>query len=236
MFGIFSWFNDSREKKLRNARIELTKELNKSVDRLCKDYKINSIESFRKSISYIKSDTLNRLNILLHTLSALANSQREMAWCFCEQHCKISKVMAVDVLKELGLNVNEIAKIQGVARIPSVKSVMLTSDFIEAKNINSEKQQPEKANIFYMMQKTLGNSEAVGTIVRFDESRPISSQLFFLLNKYNVNLGAVKLVTLKKGLKYPNIAYYKPKELSQQEKDNLNIIQQILKIQIIQRS
>lgn len=236
LFGIISWINDSREEKLRNARIELTKKLHNNVDKLCRKNKKIAVREFKESMSQTKKDTLSRLNIMWHTLSTLANSQREMAWSFCEQHCTISKAMSVGVLKELGLYDSEIEKIKSVARIPSVKSVMLTSDFIHVNNNNKCNQQTENGNIFYLMQKTLGNSEAVSTIVNFDNSRPISAQLFFLLKKYNLKLGPVQFVELKQDLKYRNVAYFKPKELTQQEKDTLNIIQQILKIQIIQRS
>ena len=172
--------------------------------------------------------------MMWHTLVALANSQREMGWNFCNQHCEISKLMTIEVLKEIVLHESETKKITGVARIPSIKNVMLTSDLIDIKK--SDIEQKTTNNLFSIMQKTLGNSESVSSIVKFDKNRPLYNQLNYLLTKYGIDLGVIKIVKINKDIKYPHVAYYKPKNLTQQERNSLDLIQQILKVQLIQRS
>lgn len=234
LFGVFTWFNDSREKKLHEARQELTKSLNKNIDKLNKELKSKAVKEFKKSLKQTNNDTKFRLNMMWHTLVALANSQREMGWNFCNQHCEISKVMTIEVLKEIGLHESETKKITGVARIPSIKNVMLTSDLIDIKK--SDIEQKTTNNLFSIMQKTLGNSESVSSIVKFDKNRPLYNQLNYLLTKYGIDLGVIKIVKINKDIKYPHVAYYKPKNLTQQERNSLDLIQQILKVQLIQRS
>lgn len=222
LFGLFSLFSNSREKKLRKARIEQENSLRDSLNKSRGIIKNKIFKAFQSDVvEGLLKDTYNRLRIIESTLLTLANSQRELGFKYLEHHSKISKRIIQAALFDLGINGTVLDHLDFVARIPGKKTIIGCYD----ENIGQ---------IPFEISKKIGNREEV-RIYRKPLTGNIEEQLTTLRNYFHLSIPmTIKSIS---GRFHQNIVYI-PKTciLNTEEETNLLLLQQILNIHIIKRN
>lgn len=234
--SIFSFFCSSREKKLREARQRLTEKLNKHVNSNLYVTRKQANAWFFNNIKYgIEKTATDRLYLLKKTMLTLTNSQRMFAWENCASHKEISKNIFCLIMEELGFPKEETDKIVDVARIPGKKSLIVVRSFFSDECIKGlTRGQKTRADIRSAIQRKLGNKEFID-IIRFSGNMEKKNKFYILLKRFNLNVGTHSWVDDNAGLHSYTLCYIKPKDFSASDKDNLNLIQQLLNVHIIQR-
>ena len=221
LFGLFSLFSDSREKKLRKARIEQENKLTELMNKNRKDTKNRIFKAFQSDIIQgLLTDSYNRFHIIENTLLTLANSQRELGFKYTEHHTKITKRIVQAALYDLGVNASALDHIDFVARIPGKKTIIGSND----ENI---------AQVSYAISKKIGNREEV-RVFRKPLTGDLNERLTTLRNYFQLSV-PMKIKSINIGFNQ-NIVYIpKAYAFKKDEETNLNLLQQILNIHIIKR-
>jgi len=221
LFGLLSFFSNSREKKLRKARIEQENRLSTSLNNLKTKTKNRAFKAFQSDIvEGLLKDAYSRFHVVETTLLTLANSQRELALKYLKHHSNISKNIIQAALFDLGINGSLMDHIDFVARIPGKKTIIGCTD-------------ENMASIPNAISKKIGNREEV-RIFRKSLTGDLESRLTVLRNYFKISVPmTIKSITM--GFNQ-NVVYipqfYKFKK---EEETNLLLLQQILNIHIIKR-
>lgn len=222
LFSFFEWLSDSREDKLRERRIKLTKQLNERIDKAeAKAGKeienLFSEESFRKGrILSIERLAMHYLSLFKGSMLSLSNSERDLALGYCDNHVQISKKIAENVLQSMGKSNSDLEKVKLVARVPG-RQLVIVVDGKESFEFDK-----------LLFQTRLGNREEIYTI-NFNFNNSKEASLFFLFRYFKLERPLIKTVNNGK----QTVVYVRKRVFNQKEIDNLNIIQQIMKIHVI---
>lgn len=222
MFGIFSWLSDSRENKLRKARVETENKLRYSLNKSKIATKDNVYKAFQSNIvSGLLTDSYGRLRVIETTLLTLANSQRELGLKYLKHHSDISKSIILSALYDLGVEGLVLDHIDFVARIPGKKTIIGSSDKIVTSYSSK-------------ISEKLGNKEEV-RVFRKSLSGNIYDKLRVLCCYFHLNV-PMKVKTINNDGFNQNIVYVDiNKNYSEEDNINLFLLQQILNVHIIRR-
>lgn len=222
IFSLFEWLSDSREDKLKERRIKLTNQLNGRIDRAeskaCKEIEnLFSAESYRKGqIISIERQAMHYLSLFKGSMLSLSNSERELALGYSDNHVQISKKIVENILQSMGKSYADLERIKSVARVPGRRLVIVV-----------EGKEPFKFDKL-QFQARLGNMEEIHTI-NFNFNNSKEDSILFLFRYFKFGRPLIK--TVNKGKQ--TVVYIRKREFNQKEKDNLNVIQQIMKVHII---
>ena len=222
LFEIFSWLSDSREMKLRKARVEQERSLRHSLINNKRTTKDKMYKAFNSDvISGLLSDSYNRFSIINTTLLTLANSQRELGLRYLEHHTTISKKIIISALYDLGIRTSALDHIDFVARIPGKKTVIGCSD--ESLKYLSAR-----------ISEKIGNKEEVRIFNR-NLTDNIENQLRILKGYFHLQI-PMKIKFIEKDDFKQKVVYIPiDTNLSAENETNLLLLQQILKVHIIKR-
>jgi hypothetical protein len=222
LFGIFSWLSDSREMKLRKARVEQERSLRHSLINNKRTTKDKMYKAFNSDvISGLLSDSYNRFSIINTTLLTLANSQRELGLRYLEHHTTISKKIIISALYDLGIRTSVLDHIDFVARIPGKKTVIGCSD--ESLKYLSAR-----------ISEKIGNKEEVRIFNR-SLTGNIENQLRILKGYFHLQI-PMKIKFIEKDDFNQKVVYIPiDTNLSAENETNLLLLQQILNVHIIKR-
>ena len=222
LFGIFSWLSDSREMKLRKARVEQERSLRHSLINNKRTTKDKMYKAFNSDvISGLLSDSYNRFSIINTTLLTLANSQRELGLRYLEHHTTISKKIIISALYDLGIRTSALDHIDFVARIPGKKTVIGCSD--ESLKYLSAR-----------ISEKIGNKEEVRIFNR-SLTGNIENQLRILKGYFHLQI-PMKIKFIEKDDFKQKVVYIPiDTNLSAENETNLLLLQQILNVHIIKR-
>ena len=222
LFWIFSWLSDSREMKLRKARVEQERSLRHSLINNKRTTKDRMYKAFNSDvISGLLSDSYNRFSIINTTLLTLANSQRELGLRYLEHHTTISKKIIISALYDLGIRTSALDHIDFVARIPGKKTVIGCSD--ESLKYLSAR-----------ISEKIGNKEEVRIFNR-SLTGNIENQLRILKGYFHLQI-PMKIKFIEKDDFKQKVVYIPiDTNLSAENETNLLLLQQILNVHIIKR-
>ena len=222
LFWIFSWLSDSREMKLRKARVEQERSLRHSLINNKRTTKDKMYKAFNSDvISGLLSDSYNRFSIINTTLLTLANSQRELGLRYLEHHTTISKKIIISALYDLGIRTSALDHIDFVARIPGKKTIIGCSD--ESLKYLSAR-----------ISEKIGNKEEVRIFNR-SLTGNIENQLRILKGYFHLQI-PMKIKFIEKDDFKQKVVYIPiDTNLSAENETNLLLLQQILNVHIIKR-
>ena len=221
IFGFFSWLSDSREEKLRENRQRLANNLKKQVDTMCRKAHGAATKWYKENIGEgIENIAYNRLRMMQSSMLTLTNSERELAMGYTQNHIDVSTRIIKNVMEEINAPKIIIGSIIKVARIPSKKTVIIMNNTTIPYAIKTD------------IAKKIGNKETIVTY-NFDNTLSDTSQAKRLFGYFNI-----KTNVFVKKLEESNqlVAFIENKDYTQEEKDNIILIQQILNIHIIPRN
>ena len=222
LFEFFSWLSDSREMKLRKARVEQERSLRHSLINNKRTTKDRMYKAFNSDvISGLLSDSYNRFSIINTTLLTLANSQRELGLRYLEHHTTISKKIIISALYDLGIRTSALDHIDFVARIPGKKTIIGCSD--ESLKYLSAR-----------ISEKIGNKEEVRIFNR-SLTGNIENQLRILKGYFHLQI-PMKIKFIEKDDFKQKVVYIPiDTNLSAENETNLLLLQQILNVHIIKR-
>ena len=222
LFEFFSWLSDSREMKLRKARVEQERSLRHSLINNKRTTKDKMYKAFNSDvISGLLSDSYNRFSIINTTLLTLANSQRELGLRYLEHHTTISKKIIISALYDLGIRTSALDHIDFVARIPGKKTIIGCSD--ESLKYLSAR-----------ISEKIGNKEEVRIFNR-SLTGNIENQLRILKGYFHLQI-PMKIKFIEKDDFKQKVVYIPiDTNLSAENETNLLLLQQILNVHIIKR-
>ena len=222
LFEFFSWLSDSREMKLRKARVEQERSLRHSLINNKRTTKDRMYKAFNSDvISGLLSDSYNRFSIINTTLLTLANSQRELGLRYLEHHTTISKKIIISALYDLGIRTSALDHIDFVARIPGKKTIIGCSD--ESLKYLSAR-----------ISDKIGNKEEVRIFNR-SLTGNIENQLRILKGYFHLQI-PMKIKFIEKDDFKQKVVYIPiDTNLSAENETNLLLLQQILNVHIIKR-
>lgn len=222
LFGIFSWLSDSREMKLRKARVEQERSLRHSLINNKRTTKDKMYKAFNSDVILgLLSDSYNRFSIINTTLLTLANSQRELGLRYLEHHTTISKKIIIAALYDLGIRTSALDHIDFVARIPGKKTVI---------GCSHESLKYLSARI----SEKIGNKEEVRIFNR-SLTGNIENQLRILKGYFHLQI-PMKIKFIEKDDFKQKVVYIPiDTNLSSENETNLLLLQQILNVHIIKR-
>ena len=219
IFGFFSWLSGSRQRKLDENRRKISRELYKQVGKMKKDAHNAASNWYHKNINEgIQSIAYNRLQMISRSLLALTNSERELALGYTRNHVDISTKLVANILDEF--NTPEYVKnsIVKVARIPSKKLVVVTNGQILPQYIKDK------------ITNKIGNNESVVNYI-LDNRLSTEQQVRKLFAFFQINTW-----TTVRNIDGQTVVYVDNKNYTQEERDNMILIQQILLTHIIQKN
>lgn len=217
LFGLFSWFSDSREKKLRERRNELSKKLNDSIDESEKKTQEDFNRWFNRNVISQQRKVISLLWLLSKSMLSLANGERELAMGYNKNHTDITKKIVSNVLEAMQVPENEIKRITTTARVPGRRLTLVIDGY--------EKLPFTTTDLFNRM-----GHEYIH-IIKLDRTKPLVSQLRYLLTRLNVCQDP-KPTVIKVDDDKQTIAYLKNEGFNQEQSDSIDIIQQLLNIHI----
>lgn len=219
VFGLCSWFCDSKETKLRNAkhkiRQKMENETNKSERKAIRTIKKWFYENVEKGMIAEAGKRFSALGISMKTLT---NSQRELADRYVKLHTELSKHFLTVIMQQLGYTEDDLKNIIKVARIPAKRTLIVTAN----KNL--------------MIRKTIKDKIAslLGTKERIDVCT-INSKIKKEIRAKQLltYLGIRNNVRLKQEL---GIDYaYLPRGSFERYADELDLAQQLLNVYFIEK-
>jgi len=217
IFSLFSWFSDSREKKLRERRKELSEKLNKSIANNERKSIRNAIKWFDKNVIPQQREVINKLWLITKSMLSLANGERELALGYSNNHTDITKKIVSNVLSAMNVPEKEIKRIAFAARVPGRRLTLVLEGYENLPFTTTE------------LYNRMGHEYV--HIIKLDRSRPIWSQLRYLLTRLNVcKQPEPTVVKVDDGKQ--TIAYLRNEGFNQEQLDSIDIIQQLLNIHI----
>lgn len=215
--GFFSWLCDSREDKLRERRIKLSKKINKYIEKAEQKAKDNIIEWFERNIKVQEDQITKRLSVVGRSMLSLSNGERQLAMGYRKNHTEITKMMIANIFYSMDIPMTELDRIICVARVPGRRVAIV---------IDGKDHLPLKiADIA----SHLGNNEIIN-IIKFDPFKKLEVQIGILLRYFGIkNKPLIKNVNNES----QTVVYLYDNNYKQFELDSLDLIQQVLNIHII---
>lgn len=218
VFSFFSWLFDSREDKLRKRRQELSAKIRKSINKDEQKILKNIDQWFERSIETAEKNVIKRLVLLERSMLSLSCGERELALGFCENHREITKKIVDNILNSMNISDEEKSRVKYVVRVPGRRLTLV----VDGK---------DKLNIkFADVASRLGSKETIN-VINLDFNRSRYAQINFLFNYFGFDRPLIKEVNNKT----QTVAYLRDENLTDEQFDSLNLIQQIMKIHIIIR-
>lgn len=220
LLGVFGWFARSRERKLRENRQQLTQKIREQVGKMReKSHGIATKWYYTNIKDGIMKQSQDRLRMIRGSFLGLANSERQLALGYSQNHIDISKNIIMTVLDEIGAPESVRQGIYKVARIPSKKIIIVT----------------DGTPISYQLRKRIsmkiGNNEEV-RFVGLDNGYPLQAQVYHLFKQFRMTSKPRCMWISGSG---QMVVYIDEKEYSKEEKDNIILIQQILNVHVIKK-
>ena len=217
LFGLFSWFSDSREDKLRERRKELTEKLNQIIAESESKVINKTMKWFKRNVVFQQKEVINKLYLVSKGMLSLANGERELALGYSNNHIEITKKIVSNVLNAMNVPAEEIKRIAATARVPGRRLTLVID--------GREKLPLTTTELFNRM-----GHEYVH-IIMLDRTKPIFSQLRYLLTRFNV-CESPRPTVVKVNDGKQTIAYLRNEGFNQEQLDSIDIIQQLLNIHI----
>ena len=99
LFGLFSWFSDSREKKLRKAKSDVLSKLREGTSKMRKNAHASITKSWYEDIMPMQTEAYNRLKTLEGVMLSLANVERSLGIAYNRQHRELSSQLIFEAMK-----------------------------------------------------------------------------------------------------------------------------------------
>lgn len=135
IFGLFSWFSDSRENKLRKAKSDVLSKLREGTSKMRKHAHASITKSWHEDMMPTQTEAYNRLKTLEGIMLSLANVERSLGIAYNRQHRELSNQLIFEAMKswvnDNYLNTRSIC----IARIPGRITALLNNTNI---NLYSE--------------------------------------------------------------------------------------------------
>ena len=127
VFGLFSWFSDSREKKLRKAKSDVLSKLREGVSKMRKNAHASITKSWHEDIMPMQTEAYNRLKTLEGVMLSLANVERSLGIDYNRQHRELSNQLIFEAMKSWVNGKNLDTNSTRIARIPGRITALLNS-------------------------------------------------------------------------------------------------------------
>lgn len=220
LLGLFGLFARSRERKLRENRQQLTKSIREQMEKMQNKCHNAATKWYYTNIKDgIMKKSHDRLRMISGSFLGLANSERQLALGYTNNHIDISKNIIMTILEEIDAPDVVKQSVVKVARIPSKKILIVT----------------DGTSLSFQLRKRIsmkiGNNEDV-IFVGLDTSFPLESQVYYLFKRFRMTSKPRCVYISSNG---QMVVYIDEKEYSPEEKDNIILIQQILNVHIIKK-
>lgn len=219
VFGLFSWFCDSRETKLRNAKHKILHKMENEIEK----GEMNAIKATKKWFyenveKGMIAEAGKRFSALGISMKTLTNSQRELADGYVKLHTDLSKHFLIVIMQQLGYTEDNLKNIIKVARIPAKRTLIVTAN----RNLIISKTIKDKIS------SLLGTKERIDVCtINTNMGKEIRAKqlLSYLGVRYNVRLKQ------ELGIDYA----YLPKGSFEHYVDELDLAQQLLNVYFIEK-
>lgn len=218
LFAALGIFSDSREKKLREKRIELSGQLKEAIDKMERDVLDKVVAKAQENIEKLQRNAESKFRMMKNSMLTLANAEREIALGYNENHTKISKKLIQAILKSDARYAKFASAVCAVARIPSKFTVIIFDKDIGVDSIEMSS----------FVGKKLGCKEKVW-FKKINMNQPKRMLVETLLRKFDIQ------TYLKFNDDRDNYAYISKKNYPLFIRDDINIVEQLAGIQLIQR-
>jgi hypothetical protein len=216
--AIFSFFCDSREKKLRERRIKLSKKLNESIDKAIRSTRKQLLDAFYSDVIGQEEKVKDRLRLVGRSMLSLSCGERQLAFGYAKNHKDISKMIIANIFYALKIPMAEFDKIECVARVPGRRIAIV---------VNGEYKLPCK--VCDLVDK-LGNKEHIN-IVKLRQDMDTESKVCSLLRYFRIMVPPLVDDRVNGGKQ--TVVYLYNKGFDQEKLDSIDLIQQILNVHII---
>lgn len=122
-----SLFFKSREKKEREARVQLERNLRENVSKICASLRSQMVKALDSLISVKIGALLEEMDKIDSVIFRLADTQRELAWGLDEHLLQLNGQLLTEAIRLIGAEGLE-RHIQSVARIPGNSNLIMLRD------------------------------------------------------------------------------------------------------------
>lgn len=217
IFSFFSWFCDSREDKLRERRLKLSKKLNEGINKAEKSSKDKISKWFDENIARQEQQISRRLSVVGRGMLSLSNGERQLALGYSKNHKDITKMIIANIFNAMKVPMVEIDRIVCAARVPGRRIALI---------VKGKEDLPIRRN---ELASRLGNNEDI-RIIKLDTSKPTESQIIFLLKYFGFRIRPL-IKQVNNGTQ--TVVYLYDNRYNQKDLDSLDLIQQIMSVHII---
>lgn len=220
LFGIFSWFCESRESKLKKAKEDAFRKLKEGTNKMRTSVHSTITKTWNETLMPIETEAYNRLKTLENVMLTLTNVERSLGFAYNKQHRELSTQLIWEVMKNRVSEMYHSPEYVRIVRIPGRITAMLNNTpfdlFDELNRVQVSLCLNEK--LFHWRSSCEVNRNSV-------------VRLFQLLNlkaKFKF-----KEITIPNG-QVQSIAYIDKSKLTNNELDKIELIEQLLDIHFMQ--
>ena len=215
VLSVLSILSDSREKKLADAREKLSTDINAEIDKVENTAKQLVADWFNDNIVQLEAKIVKEVESVGQAMEMLSNEERKLALVYTKQHKAITKRIIANIFQLLGRPSKELMHILCAARIPG-RFVLVTHAndqlVLNTKEISAK----------------LGRNEEI-EILKLNTEESFENQLISLYIYFG--LKAAPQITEENT--DSRVVVYPAAQVSKQDLDALDLIQQIMDVQII---
>lgn len=215
VLSVLSIFSDSREKKLMEVRGKLATDINAEIDKAENTAKQLVTDWFNENIVQLEAQIVKEIESVGQAMEMLSNEERKLALVYTKQHKAITKRIIANIFQLLGRPSKELMHILCAARIPD-RLVLVTHAndqlVLNTKEISSK----------------LGRNEEI-EILKLNTEESFENQLISLYTYFG--LKAAPQITEENT--DSRVVVYPAAQVSKQDLDALDLIQQIMDVQIL---
>ena len=215
VLSALSIFSDSREKKLMEVRGKLATDINAEIDKAENTAKQLVTDWFNENIVQLEAQIVKEIESVGQAMEMLSNEERKLALVYTKQHKAITKRIIANIFQLLGRPSKELMHILCAARIPG-RFVLVTHAndqlVLNTKEISSK----------------LGRNEEI-EILKLNTEESFENQLISLYKYFG--LKAAPQITEENT--DSRVVVYPAAQVSKQDLDALDLIQQIMDVQIL---
>ena len=215
VLSALSIFSDSREKKLMEVRGKLATDINAEIDKAENTAKQLVTDWFNENIVQLEARIVKEIESVGQAMEMLSNEERKLALVYTKQHKAITKRIIANIFQLLGRPSKELMHILCAARIPG-RFVLVTHAndqlVLNTKEISSK----------------LGRNEEI-EILKLNTEESFENQLISLYKYFG--LKAAPQITEENT--DSRVVVYPAAQVSKQDLDALDLIQQIMDVQIL---
>jgi len=211
----FSVFSDSREKKLADAREKLSTDINAEIDKVENTAKQLVADWFNDNIVQLEAKIVKEVESVGQAMEMLSNEERKLALVYTKQHKAITKRIIANIFQLLGYPSKELMHILCAARIPG--RLVLVTHANDQLALNTKE-----------ISSKLGRNEEI-EILKLNTEESFENQLISLYTYFG--LKAAPQITEENT--DSRVVVYPAAQVSKQDLDALDLIQQIMDVQIL---